>query len=149
MTQKSAMLLTLLLLVACQEQTDTSVVEIPATETGRWYSQEQLAAGSEIFRRNCASCHGELAQGLAEDWRVRLDDGSFPPPPLDGSAHAWHHPMSVLLQVISEGGVALGGKMPGFSGVLDEDEMQAAIAWFQSFWSDEIYAQWQQMGGTQ
>ncbi len=114
----------------------------------RWYKEEQVLQGAVVFSENCAICHGSEAQGLHEDWRQRLEDGSFPPPPLNGSAHAWHHPMSVLLQVINDGGEALGGKMPGFSTQLGEDDKLAAIAYFQSYWSDEIYANWQQMGGT-
>ena len=93
-------------------------------------------------------CHGENAEGLVSDWRQRLDDGSLPPPPLNGTAHAWHHPNAVLLQVINNGGAAFGGKMPAFAEVLDESEKLAAIAYFQNFWSDKIYAQWTQIGGS-
>ena len=114
----------------------------------RWYSQQQLRSGQAVFARHCAVCHGAQAQGTVPDWRQRLDDGSFPPPPLNGSAHAWHHPRSVLLQVINDGGVALGGKMPGFADILSDAEKLAAIAYFQSFWSEEIYANWLQMGGN-
>ena len=114
----------------------------------RWYSDEQQALGSEVFTQNCAVCHGAQAQGTVEDWRARLDDGSFPPPPLNGSAHAWHHPQEILLQVVNYGGESLGGKMPAFIDVLDDAEKLAAIAYFQSFWTDDIYQQWMQMGGT-
>ena len=79
-------------------------------EAGRWYSQPQVDTGSVVFANNCAQCHGDNAEGLGNDWRARLDDGSFPPPPLNGTAHAWHHPNSVLLQVINNGGAAFGGK---------------------------------------
>ena len=69
---------------------------------GRWYSVEQIQTGSRVFQDECAQCHGAQAQGITADWRERLDDGSFPPPPLNGSAHAWHHPLSVLLQLINQ-----------------------------------------------
>jgi mono/diheme cytochrome c family protein len=138
----------LLLLVACQEQTDTSSPDSLNPQTGRWYSDEQVEVGEQLFLDNCAVCHGRQAQGLVADWRQRLDDGSLPPPPLNGTAHAWHHPLPVLLQVINDGGVALGGKMPGFGERLDEAGKRAVIAYFQSFWSEEIYGQWLQMGGT-
>ncbi len=114
----------------------------------RWYATAQVTAGALVFQQHCALCHGERAQGLVGDWRQKLEDGSFPPPPLDGTAHAWHHPLSVLLQVINQGGAEFGGKMPPFAGVLSDDEKMSAIAYFQSYWSDEIYAQWLQMGGT-
>lgn len=119
-----------------------------STDTSRWYTQDQKNYGQIVFSRNCSQCHGEQAQGLAEDWRVRLEDGSFPPPPLNGTAHAWHHPREVLLKVINEGGIPLGGNMPAFSNVISDSEKLAAIAFFQSFWDDSIYSQWEQMGGT-
>lgn len=138
-----------MLLTACEPQSQTSSEDLAGNQvSGRWYSESDVALGESVFANNCAECHGINAEGLADDWRERLPDGSFPPPPLNGSAHAWHHPQSVLLQVISEGGIALGGKMPGFESVLDQQEKLAAIAYFQNFWSDEIYANWIQMGGT-
>jgi mono/diheme cytochrome c family protein len=142
-----------LFLTACSEAEPESDAQIQAqttdsVDTGRWYSAAQIASGAEVFSLNCAQCHGDDAQGMVSDWRQRLDDGSFPPPPLNGSAHAWHHPNSVLLQVINNGGVEFGGKMPPFATVIDESEKLAAIAFFQNFWSDETYAQWEQMGGT-
>jgi mono/diheme cytochrome c family protein len=143
-------------LVACNESEPEPIgavdvaVDVDVNATGvRWYSEAQVAAGSRVFAQNCAACHGELAQGLTSDWKQRLDDGSLPPPPLNGSAHAWHHPRSLLLQVINTGGAAFGGNMPAFAGVLDQSEKLAAIAYFQDFWSDENYGQWIQMGGTE
>ena len=116
---------------------------------GRWYSVEQIQTGSRVFQDECAQCHGAQAQGITADWRERFDDGSFPPPPLNGSAHAWHHPLSVLLQVINQGGVPLGGQMPAFANRISDKEKLAAIAYFQSFWNDELYGNWEQMGGTE
>lgn len=137
-------------LFACsgEDSNAPAVVEGADSRTQRWYGPQQVEMGRQVFAENCAVCHGDAAQGLHEDWRQRLADGSFPPPPLDGSAHAWHHPLSVLVQVINEGGVPLGGQMPGFAEQLDDDQKLAAIAFFQNFWSDETYANWQQMGGT-
>ena len=116
---------------------------------GRWYSVEQVQTGSKVFQDHCAQCHGAQAQGVTADWRARLEDGSFPPPPLNGSAHAWHHPLSVLLQVINLGGVPLGGQMPAFANRILDAEKLAAIAYFQSFWNDDVYGNWEQMGGTE
>ena len=127
----------------------TSNEEMPGKiDVERWNSTEQVVLGREVFTQNCAVCHGAEAQGTVSDWREKLDDGSFPPPPLNGSAHAWHHPQEVLLRVIDYGGEAMGGKMPAFIDVLEVDEKLAAVAYFQSFWTDEIYQQWMQMGGT-
>ena len=47
--------------------------------------------GGKIFNNNCAVCHGQNASGPKGDWREKLADGSYPPPPLNGTAHTWHH----------------------------------------------------------
>lgn len=143
------LLLILILFSTLLQSCDRTGPPLQSGDSGeRWYAIAQVTTGASVFQEHCALCHGERAQGLVSDWRQKLDDGSFPPPPLDGTAHAWHHPQSVLLQVINQGGAEYGGKMPPFASVLSQDEKLAAIAYFQSYWSDEIYAQWLQMGGT-
>ncbi len=108
----------------------------------RWYTSDQAEHGRIVFDAHCAECHGAQAQGLAEDWAKAGPDGKYPPPPLNGTAHAWHHPRSVLRRTIREGGIKLGGQMPGFATKLKDNDIDAAIAYFQSFWSDEIYRRW-------
>jgi mono/diheme cytochrome c family protein len=136
------------LLLGCSEADSRATSAGQAKELGRWYTSTQVSTGETVFQSHCAVCHGDKAQGLAAEWREKLDDGSFPPPPLNGTAHAWHHPLSLLTQVVNAGGIPLGGKMPAFAEVLTDDENLSAIAYFQNFWDDEIYGSWQQMGGT-
>jgi len=158
----SLTLLGIIFLVSCSDQAAVSVADGSAqraantgsgaasesTDVERWYDGEQVVLGREVFTQNCAVCHGAEAQGQPGDWRDKQEDGSFPPPPLNGTAHAWHHPQEILLRVIDYGGEAMGGKMPAFIDVLEQAEKLAAVAYFQSFWADDIYQQWMQMGGT-
>ncbi|MFB3103971.1 MAG: c-type cytochrome, partial [Pseudomonadales bacterium] len=67
--------------------------EIPSTDTvaGRWYTTNEVAKGKVLFLSHCASCHGQAAEGTL-DWRRTDANGNYPPPPLNGSAHGWHHP---------------------------------------------------------
>ncbi len=155
LTPSKAMRLLLALLIVLLQSCDTEVLPAapetsaaPAATANRWYSSAQLDRGAQVFAANCALCHGQKAEGTVVNWRARLDDGSFPPPPLNGSAHAWHHPLEILIRVIDYGGAALGGKMPAFDDVLEQPDKLAAVAYFQGFWSDEIYQQWMQMGGN-
>lgn len=115
----------------------------------RWYSSDQVVRGKVLFARHCASCHGAQAQGLAADWKQRLPDGSLPPPPLNGSAHAWHHPLPLLLQIIQQGGALYDGNMPAFADMLSENEQKDVVAWFQSLWSDETYLAWNEIGQSE
>ena len=109
----------------------------------RWYTPTQVRAGKGLFLQNCAVCHGEQGGGAA-NWRQRQPDGTFPPPPLDGSAHTWHHPLAVLKQVIRHGGEPLGGTMPAFGNTLSEEEIESVLAYIQSRWPQETYDIWQE-----
>ena len=99
---------------------------------------DSVALGEATFSKHCVSCHGEAAQGLTQDWKQRLPNGKFPAPPLNGSAHAWHHSPKTLLRTINEGGVKLGGWMPGFKDQLSEREKQALIDYIYSLWPESI-----------
>jgi mono/diheme cytochrome c family protein len=107
----------------------------------RWYADDDVARGAPIYARHCAGCHGADASG-AGDWRKRGPDGKFPPPPLDGSAHTWHHPIAALMQQIRYGAPGGSGNMPGFAATLSEEDVLHVIAWIQHHWRDEIYAAW-------
>ena len=113
----------------------------------RWYTQSQLTIGKQVFDNNCAVCHGEVGQSIAEDWKKPLVDGTHAPPPVNGTGHAWHHPVSQLKRSIREGGQAIGGKMPGFQDQLSKNEIEAVIAYFQHWWPEDIYQDWHKRGG--
>ena len=69
---------------------------------------------------------------------------STPPPPLNGTAHAWHHPRKALIYTIKNGTQAIGGNMPAWKDKLTDDEIESIILWFQSKWPDELYQAWAQ-----
>ena len=107
----------------------------------RWYDERQVAAGEPLYRQHCAVCHGRRAVGTA-NWRRKGAGGAYPPPPLNGTAHTWHHPLAVLRRTIDRGGAPLGGVMPAFGGKLDDEERDAIIAYIQSLWPDETHRIW-------
>ena len=108
---------------------------------GRWYTGAQVAAGEPLYRMHCASCHGADGSATA-DWRTLDANGNYPPPPLNGTAHTWHHPLVQLVDTIDKGGAQYGGVMPGFGALLDPEQRVAIVAYIQSWWTDEIYAKW-------
>jgi mono/diheme cytochrome c family protein len=107
----------------------------------RWYTPEQARLGETVFRQNCAVCHGQNAEATPI-WKERDANGFYPPPPLNGSAHAWHHDLELLRRTVREGGQKLGGLMPPFENVLSSEQIDQAIAFFQSKWPDELYQKW-------
>lgn len=113
----------------------------PKPITNRWYFAEQADRGQAVFTSNCVVCHGKNAEATA-DWKTPDANGAYPPPPLNGSAHAWHHPLSVLGRTVYLGGAPVGGQMPAFKDVLSETDIIDVIAHFQTYWSDAIYDRW-------
>jgi len=120
----------------------------PQPTSERWFTQEQVAIGKPLYAAYCAGCHGDQGQG-GKNWDRPKKDGSYPPQPLNGSGHSWHHPLASLEKTIAQGGTHPGATMPGFAQVLNKSQRMAVIAAFQSFWSNQTYADWLYRGGLQ
>lgn len=139
-------MLILLVLTACGERPPEPTAAPVPVDRGAKRSDDPvlLATGQRLFQAHCAQCHGEDAAGAA-NWRQPGADGRYPAPPLNGTGHDWHHPTEVLMHMIRNGSPAGQGNMPAWGGKLSDDEIRAVIAWFQSLWSDPVYAVWYQM----
>jgi len=133
--------LTLAWILAMQAAQITAAEDAEAV---RWYSPHHAAAGAVVYRRHCAQCHGVAGEG-APEWRKPDEEGLMPPPPLDGSGHAWHHPLRQLFAMIRDGSLPGQGRMPGWGAQLSGGEILAVIAWFQSAWPTEVYRAWSRM----
>ncbi len=134
------------LLVGCSAEDERSAGEgagtTDAVDTsrvdGRWYTRSQVDRGREIYRENCASCHGAMAQG-APNWREPDADGYYPAPPLNGRGHTWHHPFPMLRDIVTNGGKQ---RMPAWGGHLSTAEIEAVLAYVTSLWPEETYVTW-------
>jgi len=102
---------------------------------------QQLARGAVLFKNNCAACHGDQAQGNAT-WQKRDKNGKFPPPPLNGTGHAWHHPTEVLKYTINKGTGKIGGNMPAFAGKISDAEIDDILVFIQAKWPEPLYDAW-------
>lgn len=131
----------LLMIGGCSDPSGSDAALPTPSPDERWYSQAQVDQGEAIYQQYCVECHNARARGT-RTWKERNAEGHLPPPPLDGTAHAWHHPLPALMQTISQGGQPYGGQMPGFEDRLDQSQMLAVIAYFQHFWPDRIYQRW-------
>lgn len=103
---------------------------------------ELIARGEAIYGQSCASCHGLNLEGQA-NWRRRNEDGTLPAPPHDSSGHTWHHSDEVLFNLTKWGTAAVVGgdyksNMPGFSSVLEDDEIWAVLQYIKSRWPEDI-----------
>ena len=91
------------------------------------------AQGAEIYARACASCHGANLEGQA-GWRTNRKLA----PPHDETGHTWHHPDQMLFQVVKHGSIAMGGSMPGFKGILTDEEIIAVLSYIKSRWPARV-----------
>ena len=101
-----------------------------------------VARGEVIYADNCASCHGANLEG-AENWRQPEEDGRMPAPPHDQTGHTWHHPDTQLFQLTKLGPAKIVGQgyesnMPGYEGVLSDQEIWDVLAYIKSTWPKRI-----------
>ena len=106
------------------------------------YANEiDIYRGMELYAENCSSCHMGNISGHPE-WKTTLDeDGHRRAPPLNGTAHTWHHPPEWLFNVIRYGFIKMDpnyeGKMLGNESLSDED-IWSILAFIKSVWPEDI-----------
>ena len=136
-----------LMLIGCGGATiPGTMTEKPAidSKTGlakRTLDSEQIKRGETVYKTHCIGCHGPNGEATP-DWRKPNPDGKYPPPPLDSSAHAWHHSTEVLKKTILKGTPPEIGSMPAWEGKLTEQQVDDVVVWIKSLWTDEIYDLW-------
>lgn len=128
----------LLLLTACESNT-TSGQYIPPPV----FDRAKIDSGFRVYVMHCQRCHGVNGVG-APNWREAGSDGKYPPPPLNGTGHTWHHPMPLLRQIIVEG-TQPKGNMPAWGDTLSEKDVTDVITWFQSLWRPQVYYAWKEI----
>jgi len=141
---------TVVLVAGCDQSQNASSQNTPSQNTQEKLdrsddrasvAQARIDQGKSLFVKNCAACHGSEAQG-STDWRKRDKHGKYPPPPLNGTAHTWHHPKQALIYTIKNGTKALGGSMPAWKDKITDEEIESIIFWFQAKWPEQIYQAW-------
>lgn len=81
-----------------------------------------LARGETLYDAACAECHGLDGKGYAQSLVLA--------PPLDGSAHSWHHPDSQILGLLRFGGTT----MPAVAAEWSDDDVEAVLTFVKSRW---------------
>jgi mono/diheme cytochrome c family protein len=110
-----------------------------------FHDTPDIGRGRVVYAENCASCHGANREGQP-DWQSARADGTYPAPPHDETGHTWHHGDAMLLDYIRRGGQAVlddmgvefTSGMPGFTGVLSDEDIEAVLEFIKSTWPDTI-----------
>ena len=88
---------------------------------------ELLETGAQLYASSCAACHGTGGEGFATP--------GIAAPPLNGSAHSWHHPDQQIVGWIRQGGT----QMPAVGATWSGDQIRGVMAYMKQWW-----APWQQ-----
>ena len=147
----SLLILTSLLLVAgCQGRTMPDSVAVAPTEAPLRdliiTSSPELQEGRRIYDLRCAHCHGDNGDGqLPVTIPTAEALGLHIVPPQDASGHTWMHPTQRLRAIIQTGveNPLQQFPMPGFNGVMTDEEIDLVIAYLALWWTEEQRA-WQQ-----
>jgi len=107
---------------------------------------QAVALGGEIYKAECASCHGADRAGQV-GWDTLSTKENPLAPPHDGSGHTWQHPDEALFDLTKFGISTIACRtldtdsMPKFEDVLNDRQIVAVLAYIKSGWSEDILAQ--------
>lgn len=102
---------------------------------------DEVGLGEAVYRQNCASCHGETAEG-APAWQKPDERGELPAPPHGRNGHSWRHADTELYEMIAKGwrdpfNTTDRLTMPAFEGMLKPEEISAVIAYLKTLWTPD------------
>ena len=110
------------LMTGCTYDLDTISLVL---ETG------QVVEGQTVYLQTCATCHGENAEGNANELAA---------PALDETGHAWHHPDQQIYDWIVNGKLGMGSQMPALGEELSDEEVFAVIDYLHTLWTPQQLA---------
>lgn len=101
---------------------------------------DSIARGAETYGKLCVSCHGKNGEGERPEDMYAVDANGFVvAPPLDSSAHAWHHSDTALVDFILNGSPQ-NPRMRAWKDTLDRQSALELVAYMKSLWSPEVLA---------
>ncbi len=122
-----------------------SMLPVPVLADHEFVDRDILT-GEKLYAEHCASCHGINLEG-EPNWRTPNEDGILPAPPHDDTGHTWHHDNQLLFDYTRLGGEAalavrgfsnFKSGMPGFMGVVSDEQIWNILAYIRSTWPSEI-----------
>lgn len=124
-----------LTLVACEQSPQNRSDSNRLTENA-------VTTGQTLYMTHCAACHGAEGQGQFPDDPYGPDASDLiGAPPHDATGHTWHHPDTVLVQIIQNGRSQPGVyPMPAFGDKLTQGEILAILDYLKTWWTPEQVA---------
>ena len=97
---------------------------------------EIIGKGRKLFNTYCQACHGADAKG--QQTTPGFDPKNPPSimaPPLDDTAHGWHHSDANLASTILNGSPRQGSPMVAWKAQLSKADAESLVAYIKSLWS--------------
>ncbi len=122
-----------------------SMLPVPVLADHEFVDRD-IRSGEKLYAEHCASCHGINLEGKP-NWRTPNEDGILPAPPHNETGHTWHHDNQLLFDYTRLGGEAALAErgisnfksgMPGFMGVVSDEQIWNILAYIRSTWPSEI-----------
>ena len=107
-------------------QTPPASNQVPSSSPSAQPTSELLALGEQRFEQVCANCHGVNGQGYV----------AAGAPPLNGSAHAWHHSDTQIRGWLRGGYNA----MPAVPSNWTDRDIDAVLAYVKQWWTPDQQA---------
>jgi mono/diheme cytochrome c family protein len=129
------------LLMSAMLSAASHVAIVHAADETPSLDSDGVKSGRVIYGENCASCHGENAEG-APNWMERDGHGELPAPPHNAEGHTWRHSDAMLYGMVSKGWRDPFNKtkrvtMPAFGDVLSPEQIRAVITYLKTLWTPE------------
>lgn len=130
------------ILVACQSESGAAPASptpqepLPsptraATPILQGLDGDLATSGAELYRANCAACHGESGVGYANELQA---------PALNASEHASDHPDQQIHDWIVNGKLGFDRQMPPLGAQLTDAQVHAVIAYLHTLWTEDQLA---------
>lgn len=103
-------------------------------ENHQWVNKEVIDKGRALYEENCQDCHGEKGVGERPNDMFAKDDFGFVAPPLDDSAHGWHHSDQGIVETILNGSPR-NERMIAWKDTLTPEDAQNIVTYIKSLWS--------------
>jgi len=102
-------------------------------EGNNWNSVQRIESGKNSYNEYCVKCHG--VEGRGEPLENSAGTDLSPAPPLNDTAHAWHHSNQGLLKTILDGSSQENSRMVAWKDTLSTTDAENVLAYIKSLWS--------------
>lgn len=93
-----------------------------------------IAKGRNFYDKLCMGCHGKKGRGQDPKTVGKTPPNNIAAPPLNDTAHAWHHTDKNLVNVILNGSSREGSPMIAWKSQLSREDAESIVAYIKSLW---------------